>query len=698
MCFPGKLPAVTLALVMSFAAGGCDTRKRVEAPQGDTPVDTGQAPAHVRMLGDGGGSPTGIYAMRPTTDGGYVAVGYTDDSPWIIKAGSQGSLEWQQRFEGFGETFGRNRFNDVQLASDGGFVAAGRLSDRAVVLKFRADGSVAWQWSASHAYLAPQPPDADGRPSAEAMAIAVNPDGAGYTIAGSFGRIFRTEADRLTDGTWLVELTADGRQGREILGLPPNPPIQFERGEIHGLHGPEGDGGILTSLAAWSIPGRDGDDIREGVWYAGSSAAGELLVGQAQHRMRFPWVPPESMWKRSFGPGTFHALRLVERALADGTREQRLLLAGETPAGILVCELRASTGDVVWAREISGVEEPYQAYWRANAIDVIADGGYVLAATSPAGPAVIRLDRDGAIQWQYEYLPPSPGGRADRGQAFAVHGRPDGGFRVAGMQSSEHSVYGTPTQSGFYYFQDHATVFDIDAQGAIDINAKSGWTRRATLATSVVAAPVVLDSAGDFGSADMTHHPDTGTATPVATNVIVETVSGADGVLAAPPVGTNAEGESFYWGNVAGASGFIVFHSEDGVAFTRNNRTQVYDFDLRGNGYYRLVAFNGAGYSDYSPIMGPLGSAVPPPPGGFTLNVTNRAGGGYVNSTPPGISCGIDCTEQYAPGTEVELRLTEGEYLRFTSWGVGCRSSAGTQCIVLMDRDVTVTVNYSTPP
>jgi hypothetical protein len=285
------------------------------------------------------------------------------------------------------------------------------------------------------------------------MTIAVNPDGAGYTVAGGYGISFRTEQHRLTGGTWLVELTADGRQGREILGLPPRPPIYFEAGEIHAFRGAAGEGGIFEAMAAWSTPGSDFEDVTEGVWYAGSSAAGDMLVGQLQHRMWFPMFPPLSIWKRSFGPGTFHALRRIERDLPDGTREQRLLLVGETPGAILVCELRATTGALVWAREISSGETQNQFSWRPNSIEMTTDGGYVLAATSPAGPAVIRLDRHGAILWQYEYLPPLAGYANERGHAFAVHERPDGGFRVAGRQSGANADYGSLTLPGLLYFK-----------------------------------------------------------------------------------------------------------------------------------------------------------------------------------------------------------------------------------------------------
>jgi hypothetical protein len=692
-----ELPAIGVAALTLLMAAGCDTRKSVEAPQGDTPVDTAQAPTHVRLLSDADGESTGIYAMRPALDGGYVAAGYTDNAPWIFKTDAQGSIEWQQRIDGFGEAFGGNRLNDVELAPDGGYVAAGRLADRAIVIKFRADGVIEWQWSAAYSYLEPEPPGADDRRSAEAMTIAVNPDGAGYVVAGAFGRTFRSEVQRLTGGTWMVELTADGRQGRQVLGLPPGESMVFEAGDFHGLRGDDQDGGIIEALATWSLPAvTASEDVREGFWYAGRSVDGQMLVGQAQHQMWFPRFPPTSMWKRSFGPGTFHTLKLVERDLPDGTRQQRLLLLGEAPGAILVCELQATTGELVWARQITEGGTPIGPSWSPGSIQPTADGGYILAAASPHGPAVLKLDRDGVILWQYEYLPAGPGTGFERGQAFAIHARPDGGYRVAGSQASWHSVYGTTTgPGGFRYFQVHATVFDIDADGGIVVNEKSGWTRLATSAISMAASLQALEPAGEFVSPEMTAISDAGTATLTPTTVIVETASGPDGVLSAPPVGSNDPGNSFYWGNVAGASGFIVYHSEDGIAFTRANRTQDFSIDLRGNGFYRLVSFNGAGYSDYSPVMGPMGNA-PAVPQAATLTVVNSAGGGLVTSTPAGITCGTDCTESFSPGTEVVLNLVEGEYLRFSSW-TGCFAYAGRQCIVHLDRDAVVTVNYTTP-
>jgi hypothetical protein len=374
-----------------------------------------------------------------------------------------------------------------------------------------------------------------------------------------------------------------------------------------------------------------------------------------------------------------------------------LLLLGESPEGLLLCELDADTGSLVWARDIFGGQNPDQASWVGYSLEPTADGGHVIAAAASYAPVVLKLDRDGEIQWQYEYRAPEPTVFPNHGAAFDVYVRPEGGYRVAGRQTSEQTSYGTPTRSGISWFQEHATVFDLDAEGGISVNDKSGWVRLATAATSTAVSPQPLAMDVEFEDIDMGADADPGRVLSNATNIIVETVSGPDDALAAPPVGSNAEGESFYWGNVAGASGFIVFHSADGVAFTRENRTQDYDFDLHGSGYFRLAAFNGTGYSDYSPVMGPLGSAAPPPPDGYTLRVINSAGGGFVRSTPPGISCGIDCTEQFPPGTEVELTFTEGEYLRFLSWGVGCIRSNAQQCVARMDGDVTVMINYSAP-
>lgn len=354
---------------------------------------------------------------------------------------------------------------------------------------------------------------------------------------------------------------------------------------------------------------------------------------------------------------------------------------------------------MILATRIPGGDAGVRTTWVANAIQSTPDGGFVLAAATERAPAVLKIDRQGSIEWQYEYVPPGAGRDFERGQALAIERRADGGYRVAGHQNMVRIVYGTPMIPGFLYFEQQATAFDIDAVGAISVNEKSGWAR---VATSAAAAAVALESfvpAGEydsFGPDVESQLNDSWAAFAHLTDVIVETASGPSGVLPVPPVGSNDPGNSFFWGNSPGASGFIIYQSEDGVTFTRNNRTQDFDFDLHDTGFVRVVAFNGAGYSEYSPIIGPLGHGTPTTPQTVTLTVVNVLGGGFVTSTPAGITCGTLCAQRFTPGTDVTLNLIEAELLRFSSWS-GCDSTAGGQCTVHMDRNITVTVHYAEP-
>jgi hypothetical protein len=694
---PGNnaLLAALVAVLGLVAASGCDTRKRLEAPQGDTPNDTDQAPIHVRLFSAADGNSTAIHSLRATSDGGYIAVGYTGDSAWIFKTNAQGSIEWQEAVGGFGGGYGVDRFNDVQIALDGGYVAAGRLSDRAIVVKFRVDGSIEWHWSGTRPPpFQSDPPDDYWRRSAEALTISVKAAGAGYVVAGGIGLAAQRDETPLGDGNWVMELTADGEPGR-LLEISGQPSILMD-GEAHDFIAPDEEGGVIEAVVSWPLSGSS--PVDGGFWMAGRTANGQMLVAQAQNGFH-PLGAPSVRWKRSFGPGTFHALRVIERTRPDGTREQHLLLVGETPDGILVGELQALTGEVLWAKRISG-DGSDPTGWTANSMQPTPDGGFVLAAATERAPAVLKLDGAGNIVWQYEYAPYQRGLGGDRGQAMSIHVRADGGYRVAGYQAMWHTFYGNTNLPGLSYYQRLAIVFDIDASGGIVVNEKSGWVRITRAATAATLDFEPVDPAGDFNDdeADLISSDDDETDVGAsATDLVIETASGPSGVLPAPPVGTNDQGRTFFWGNAPGASGFILYRSDDGIRFVRDNMTREYDFDLYGSGYVKIAAFNGTGYSDYSTTLGPLGSSPPPPPSSVRLTVINTPNGGFVTSTPTGIACGTDCTGDFPVGSEVTLNLIEGELLRFSSW-TGCDSTVGRQCTVNMNRNSSVTVNYTEPP
>jgi hypothetical protein len=85
------------------------------------------------------------------------------------------------------------------------------------------------------------------------------------------------------------------------------------------------------------------------------------------------------------------------------------------------------------------------------------------------------------------------------------------------------------------------------------------------------------------------------------------------------------------------------------------------------------------------------------PPTQYTLQVTKSGtGGGAVNSSPPGISCGTDCTQDYTDGMVVSLTADPTGGSTFTGWsGGGC--STTNPCIVTMDQAHTVTADFTAP-
>jgi hypothetical protein len=78
----------------------------------------------------------------------------------------------------------------------------------------------------------------------------------------------------------------------------------------------------------------------------------------------------------------------------------------------------------------------------------------------------------------------------------------------------------------------------------------------------------------------------------------------------------------------------------------------------------------------------------------FLLQVTKSGtGGGTVNSSPAGISCGTDCTENYIEGTVVSLTAQADTNSNFTGWSGGGCSGTG-DCNVSMNQSHTVNATF----
>src|SRR3989449_184920 len=82
----------------------------------------------------------------------------------------------------------------------------------------------------------------------------------------------------------------------------------------------------------------------------------------------------------------------------------------------------------------------------------------------------------------------------------------------------------------------------------------------------------------------------------------------------------------------------------------------------------------------------------------FILTV-NRAGmgSGSVSSSPPGISCGTDCSEAYAADTVVTLTATPSPLSIFTDWS-GCDTVSGATCTVTMSSARSISATFQGVP
>ena len=79
----------------------------------------------------------------------------------------------------------------------------------------------------------------------------------------------------------------------------------------------------------------------------------------------------------------------------------------------------------------------------------------------------------------------------------------------------------------------------------------------------------------------------------------------------------------------------------------------------------------------------------------YALAVTRSgSGSGTVASSPAGIDCGLDCTEEYDHGTAVTLTATPNVGSTFVGWsGGGCTGTG--DCVVTLTAVTTVTANFS---
>jgi hypothetical protein len=165
----------------------------------------------------GGSGNDRAYAVQQTDDGGYILNGFTASADgdvtgfnggydlWVVKLTSTGSLEWQHSLGGTSNDYGY----DIRQTTDGGYIAAGYTSSSDVdvtdhigsfdfwVLKLTSTGVLTW----AHCYGGSGIDQADN----------IHDFGSGYIVTGS-----TASNDNDVSGNhgsrdyWLIKLNATG--------------------------------------------------------------------------------------------------------------------------------------------------------------------------------------------------------------------------------------------------------------------------------------------------------------------------------------------------------------------------------------------------------------------------------------------------------------------------------------------------------
>jgi hypothetical protein len=170
----------------------------------------------------------------------------------------------------------------------------------------------------------------------------------------------------------------------------------------------------------------------------------------------------------------------------------------------------------------------------------------------------------------------------------------------------------------------------------------------------------------------------------------------------AAPDTTITEGPS---GTVASTTALFRFSSStpsanfecslDGSGFVPCSEGYYTDLG-EGSHTFAVRAVNSLGTPDPTPATRNFTVNPGAGPGERHTLTANKAGsgGGSVASSPSGINCGVDCSEDYDNGTLVTLTATPGPGSTFTGWsGAGC-SGTGT-CAVTLNSDQTATANFA---
>ena len=478
-------------------------------------------------------------SIQQTADGGYIVAGWTEslgsgkEDVYILKLNAKGEVEWQKTFGGKED----DEANSIQQTTDGGYIAAGWTKSFGFgykdihILKLDAKGEIEWQKTFG------------GKDDDEANSIQQTTDG-GYIVDGwtkPFGFRYYTDVHILKlnskgqlewqktfggegynvptsiqqtmDGGYIVagwtEPLGFGDKDVFILKLDSKGWIDTTPPEVKIIS--PSDGVELGGTIDINIDAIDDFKLEKVTLYIDGKKVKEYMSGpykyswdsskatEGAHTITVEAIDLSSnvggksittaildrikdvSWQKTFGGENDDVANSIQQT-ADGG----YIVAGWTESfgselkDIYILKLN-SKGEVQWQKTFGEINDDV-----ANSIQQTTDGGYIVAGSTESFGAggydvyILKLNSNGEVEWQKTF-----GGKYDD-EAHSIQQTTDGGYIVAGWTKSLDSgndiyilklnskgeVQWQKTFGGKY--DDEANSIQQTADGGYIV---AGWTR-----------------------------------------------------------------------------------------------------------------------------------------------------------------------------------------------------------------------------
>lgn len=310
---------------------------------------------------NGGGMDYFLRAIRQTTDGGYIAAGFTVG--WltgiphkflILKLNSNGNIQWQKTYGGGGDLA-----TSIQQTSDGGYIVGGEGNSfgGGWLLKLDGGGNIQWQKGYIGGYVG------------EEQSIQQTTDG-GYIVAG-YTKLFGAGAD----DAWILKLDSNGN-------------VQWQKTY----------GGILDEEAYSIQRTTDGGYIVGGYTqsFGVSSSTAWILKLDSNGNIQ---------WQKFYGGSNNEMLPYIKQTVDGGFVAAGSILLGDY--GYACISKLDSSGNIQWQKTYGGNQYNYLSQNNyLTSVGQTTDGGYFASGASTSfNPArtddifVLKLDSNGEIPY-----------------------------------------------------------------------------------------------------------------------------------------------------------------------------------------------------------------------------------------------------------------------------------------------------------